>query len=145
MPPRLYVPQVIFAQLSCYPTIFHHLGHTTLWVWMHLLQFCVSNQTTGLDEDIKNKPWRPIAARSISMASALVLRWALVPICVTLSSFYGVHYISVIFSVGVYFHNELHFDSHWLWRNIFNALGYATFDWGASYIARGGEDSRPWP
>ncbi|KAG1844924.1 hypothetical protein DFJ58DRAFT_801613 [Suillus subalutaceus] len=32
------------------------------WLWFHLFQFNASNQSYSADEDVLNKPWRPVAA-----------------------------------------------------------------------------------
>ena len=111
---------------------------TVFWVWIHLLQFCVSNQTLSSDEDAQNKPWRPLPAQRIALRDALVLRWALLPICALICVAYDLKFIALWFPFGVIMHNELKLDSHWLTRNVLNALAYCTFDIGATSVARGG-------
>ncbi|KAL1747985.1 UbiA prenyltransferase family [Schizophyllum fasciatum] len=110
---------------------------TVFWVWIHLLQFCVSNQTLSSDEDAQNKPWRPLPAQRIALRDALVLRWALLPICALICIAYDLHFIAFWFPFGIIMHNELEMDSHWLTRNLLNALAYCTFDIGATSVARG--------
>ena len=41
--------------------------------------------------------------------------------------------------LGILLHNELKLDSHWLTRNVLNAIGYAVFDAGATALARVGK------
>ncbi|TRM61020.1 UbiA prenyltransferase family [Schizophyllum amplum] len=110
---------------------------TVFWVWIHLLQFCVSNQTLSSDEDAQNKPWRPLPAQRITLRDALVLRWVLLPICALICVAYDLKFIALWFPFGVIMHNELKLDSHWFTRNVLNALAYCTFDIGATSVARG--------
>jgi len=133
----ILLPIVLFAHLYAPLSGMVRIEHTIFWVWLHLLQFCVSNQSLSVMEDTRNKPWRPIPAQMICVNTARSLRWFLLAICILVSELYGVRDISLVFAVGIYLHNEAKLDSHWLTRNILNALGYATFDLGACAIARG--------
>ncbi|KAK7054627.1 hypothetical protein VNI00_003090 [Paramarasmius palmivorus] len=49
-----------------------------VWVWTHLLQANVSNQKDSANEDIINKPWRPLPAKRVTESQARALRWCLV-------------------------------------------------------------------
>ncbi|TRM65033.1 UbiA prenyltransferase family [Schizophyllum amplum] len=110
---------------------------TVFWIWIHLLQFCVSNQTASPDEDAQNKPWRPLPAHRITIHDARVLRWALLPICALICIAYDLRAIAFWFPVAIIMHNELKLDSHWATRNVLNALAYCMFDIGATSVARG--------
>ena len=102
------------------------------WVWLHLLQFCVSNQSVEPDEDSKNKPWRPIPAGNISLHAARRLRWLLLAACLAYSAETGVLVAGATLSFATWAHNEANLGSHWLSRNALNAIGYASFSIGAS-------------
>lgn len=106
-----------------------------LWTWLHLLQFCVSNQSLSPHEDALNKPWRPVPSGRITLRTAAALRWFLLPLCFLCSIHYDVLSAGIVFPIGVLLHNELKLDSHWFTRNALNALGYAVFDAGATTIA----------
>ena len=106
-----------------------------LWTWLHLLQFCVSNQSLDPDEDARNKPWRPIPSGIVSVVSARILRWILLPLCLSLSIFLEAHWQGISLAIAFIAHNELHLHSHWLMRNACNSWGYASFNAGASAIA----------
>ena len=106
-----------------------------LWTWLHLLQFCVSNQSLNPEEDTLNKPWRPIPSGIVSVANARILRWILLPICLSLSISLEAHWQGICLAIGFIVHNEMHLHSHWLMRNACNAWGYASFNAGASAIA----------
>ena len=103
-----------------------------VWVFIHLLQFCVSNQTLDAEEDLKNKPWRPIPSGRISLRSALFLRWTLIPLCLLFSIVCGVLSPSVLFLAATIAYNELRLGAHWFLRNVLNAVGYASFSFGAT-------------
>jgi len=106
-----------------------------LWTWLHLLQFCVSNQSQNPEEDVLNKPWRPIPSGIVSVLNARILRWILLPLCLSLSMSLEALWQSTSLAMGFIVYNELHIDSHWLMRNACNAWGYASFNAGASAIA----------
>ncbi|KAJ6571509.1 hypothetical protein B0H19DRAFT_1064587 [Mycena capillaripes] len=91
-----------------------------IWTYVNLLQCCVANQRkpSGIAEDAGNKPWRPIPAGLISCAEATILRWVLLPICLIISWAYGVADVGIALAV-------------------LNAVAYAIFDSGATFIARG--------
>ncbi|KAG1871841.1 hypothetical protein DFJ58DRAFT_652344, partial [Suillus subalutaceus] len=51
------------------------LSCTLCWVWFHLLQANVSNQTYSAHEDVVNKPCRPVPSGRISVRDCHALRW----------------------------------------------------------------------
>ncbi|THH28542.1 hypothetical protein EUX98_g5644 [Antrodiella citrinella] len=134
------VPITLFAIAAAPDLQLAHTHHTLAWVWIHILQFDVSNQIVGVEEDRQNKADRPIPAGRISMEEATVLRWVLVPICLLYSLSYGIEtlWASIFLSMLTVFYNEL--GAHagvWVLRNCTNALGYASFEMGATLIASG--------
>jgi 4-hydroxybenzoate polyprenyltransferase len=106
------------------------------WTWVHLLQFNVSNQCGGVDEDMLNKPWRPIPAGLISLPAAHRLRRDTVILSLALSFMFGstVTWISLVIAVATYVYNEAHLASHWLGKSGFTAVGYVSFQAGATLI-----------
>lgn len=115
-----------------------HLLSTMFWIWIHLLQFDISNQTLDPEEDKRNKPDRPLPAGRITLKNAVILRWVLVPICFSISLAMSVEclYASVCLVALTMIYNELGAHSnHWVIRNIMNAVGLGSFGWGASLIA----------
>ncbi|KZT04147.1 uncharacterized protein LAESUDRAFT_737997 [Laetiporus sulphureus 93-53] len=101
----IFFPILLFALASVPNTTPTRFMHASFWVWLHLLQF------------------------------SRTLRWLILPACLTLSMIHGVFSIGTIFSICVILHNECLLDSHWFTRNVLNALAYALFDAGATYIA----------
>src|ERR1700734_2784258 len=82
-------PQSVFAAAAAPLASFDRLPHVIFWVWLHLLQFDVSNQYLDPTEDTLNKPFRPIPSGRVTLRQAQILRWALVPICMALSTCYS--------------------------------------------------------
>ncbi|KLO11399.1 hypothetical protein SCHPADRAFT_831206 [Schizopora paradoxa] len=113
-----------------------HLLHSLFWVWLHVLQFDVSNQTINPLEDELNKSYRPLPSKRISLKHALILRWFLVPLCWLLSICYSnqVLYASFGISILTILHNELAAHQHWTGKNGFVAFGSATFEAGAILV-----------
>jgi 4-hydroxybenzoate polyprenyltransferase len=104
---------------------------------MHLLQFCVTNQSLDSEEDALNKPWRPIPSCLMSVARARTLRWILLPSCLFLSLCLGAHCPSISLLLATLVYHELQLDAHAVLRNFCNAWGYASFNAGAAMIASG--------
>ncbi|KAI0649656.1 UbiA prenyltransferase family [Trametes meyenii] len=105
-----------------------------LWVWLNLLQFCVSNQIHAPEEDKRNKPWRPIPTGSISVGAARYLRWTLLPICLIFSAHQGALAPAIALALATLAHNEFDLGSGWFARNALNAIGYGAFSIGATYV-----------
>ena len=109
-----------------------------LWVWLHLLQFTVSNQTLNVEEDSINKKYRPLPSGDITLRHALLLRWSLLPFCwlVSHSVSSASSMASISISILTIVHNELGFHGkHWTIRNLLNGLGIASFELGAVVVA----------
>lgn len=114
------------------------LPHIIWWIWLHLLQFDVSNQTLDPEEDALNKSDRPLPSKRITFQNALRLRWTLIPTCWAVSALYSTQtfYASVSLVVFTVIYNELSAHAgHWLVRNTVNAAGFASFEAGATLIA----------
>lgn len=89
------------------------------------------------EEDAQNKQDRPLPAGRISLRNAVRLRWALVPTCFALSALYSSQAVYASFALVVLtiIYNELEAHKPLIIRNIVNALGFATFEIGATLIA----------
>ncbi|KLO17151.1 hypothetical protein SCHPADRAFT_821934 [Schizopora paradoxa] len=113
-----------------------HLLHAFFWVWLHILQFDVSNQTINPLEDEVNKKDRPLPAKRITLRNALILRWALVPICWLLSFCYSDQ--ALLASIGLCMltalHNELSASQHWVGKNGIAACAATAFELGAILV-----------
>jgi len=131
------IPVTMFATFASPIQSKSDLLQVICWVWLHLLQFDLSNQCIGVEEDKLNKPDRPIPSGRISLENAWRLRWALIPICVAYSALYSTPL--VLTSLGIALltivYNELGVHAgHWMGRNLSIALDYGLFELGATYV-----------
>ena len=127
--------------LACASTPLYKLSqlfHVVFWLWFHVLQFSVSNQTLRPEEDEYNKKDRPLPAKRITLENARTLRLALVPLCLLLSTFYSIEvvYASISICFLTWIYDEAGFAAgHWVGRNAVNAMGLSSFEVGACLIA----------
>lgn len=130
--------KTVFAIVSAPLSSLTRIPHIVLWIWVHLLQFDVSNQTLRPEEDVHNKSDRPLPSGRIELQNAIRLRWMLVPVCFLLSLCYSVEvlYSSIALVALTIIYDELNIHAaHWAARNIVNGLGFASFESGATLIA----------
>src|ERR1700761_2018285 len=86
----LYLIQTILSISSAPAKNTQSAIQAALWLWLHLLQFTASNQVTSHPaEDKLNKAFRPMPSGKVNRFQVLILRWALVPICLGVSSLYS--------------------------------------------------------
>ncbi|KAJ7852369.1 UbiA prenyltransferase family [Mycena olivaceomarginata] len=132
------IPITFLAAASAPLAGLSRLPHVIFWIWLHLLQFDVSNQTLDPEEDSLNKQDRPLPSRRISLPQAIILRWLLVPACALLSICYSVETLysslALVFFTIIYDEMGAH-GGHWLLRNTVNAAGFASFEFGATLTA----------
>ncbi|KAH8987291.1 UbiA prenyltransferase family-domain-containing protein [Lactarius akahatsu] len=133
----IVLPVTFFAYLASPSTTPDRMLFAMLWTWLHLLQFCVSNQSMDPEEDSSNKPWRPIPSSLISVDNARNLRWMLLPLCISVSVRLEAYWQGMSLALAFLAHNEFGLHSHLFMRNICNAWGYASFNAGAFAIASG--------
>jgi 4-hydroxybenzoate polyprenyltransferase len=121
-------------------TITQRLPAVWIWLWLMILQFCLQNQrhTNSVEEDLINKPWRPIPAKRISQKNALWLLLCTYALNTVVSWYLDVLPIYVAWTVLGTAYNDLGGGDHsGLSRNIFcGALFCCTFG-GALSIALG--------
>ena len=113
----------------------------SLWVWLNLLPFNISNQRQlgSIQEDQLNKPWRPLPSQRLSHRSAKRLMLVLYSIAITASVFLGNLSQCIVLICFGYIYNDLGYsDVSWLIRNLINACGFTCFSSGAMQVAVGG-------
>ncbi|KAJ8086071.1 hypothetical protein PM082_004890 [Marasmius tenuissimus] len=113
---------------------------TVIWLWLHLLQANVSNQTYSGHEDLVNKPWRPLPSGRVTAEQARSLRWLLVPVCLGFSIYRSpwVFYASAALTLVEIVHDDFECSGHLMLKNFCNVGGYTTFEVGASVCMNGG-------
>jgi 4-hydroxybenzoate polyprenyltransferase len=96
----------------------------------------VSNQARSCEEDKVNRPWRPLPAGRITEPQAVVLRWAIVILCLVWSSIYDQELILTTMGLvaTTFIYDELGAASHIVGKNFCNIGGYASFEVGATAI-----------
>ncbi|KAG0693491.1 hypothetical protein DFH29DRAFT_963990 [Suillus ampliporus] len=123
----IILPVMVFATVVS-P---HHnplaLSYSLCWLWFHLFQFNVSNQSYSAHEDVVNKPWCPLPSGRISIKDSRALRWGLMVFCLGLSSLFSL----IVFTTSAAFYGASD-------RNLCNAGGYATLKLGSTLILSGG-------
>ncbi|KAK6996941.1 S-adenosyl-L-methionine-dependent methyltransferase [Favolaschia claudopus] len=132
------IPISIFAIVAAPLTSLHNLPHLVFWLWVHLLGFNTSNQTASL-EDETNKPDRPLPSGRITLSSAIILRWTLMPICWALSLAYSKEamFSSMALSLFTTLYNECRGSgAHFATRYALNGLGFAAFEAGTTFVAK---------
>ncbi|KAJ8592538.1 hypothetical protein M405DRAFT_859652 [Rhizopogon salebrosus TDB-379] len=131
------IPITLFAVVAGPLCTIQRSIHIVFWIWLHLLQFNVANQIIDPEEDGMNKSSRPIPSGQISLEDAVLLRWALVPLCLATSAYYSsqVFSISFVLTLFIIFYNELKAHWHWVSKNFITAVGYACFEIGSTLIA----------
>lgn len=139
-------PSILFALLhllasplfglgSLQSKIFHleMLGRfllSCLWVWAHLLAFCVSNQRhpDSILEDVQNKPWRPIPSGRISAARTTKLAFASHLLALSLALCFGSLPQSLVLAFCGFMYNDTGLaNQNFAMRNILNAAGFVCF------------------
>ncbi|KAJ7146034.1 UbiA prenyltransferase family-domain-containing protein [Mycena epipterygia] len=132
----IFIPVTAFACAAGPLYSLSNLLQTWVWIWMHLLLCNVSNQARSKDEDLINRPWRPIPAGRLTESQAVSLRWATAVVCVLWSAVYG--WDQVMTSLGLllttYIYDEGGASKHVIGKNFCNIGGYVAFEIGATKI-----------
>jgi 4-hydroxybenzoate polyprenyltransferase len=115
------------------------LPHAVFWLWVHLLQFGLANQTLPYSaaEDVLNHPERPLPAGRISLRAARILRWMIIPVCLLLSAAYGPRTMLASLAGSLYmlaYNDGGGARAHWLVRNALIAIAYGVAEAGATLV-----------
>lgn len=119
-------------------TVVRCLSMVMMWTWLNLLPFAMNNQyrKADVEEDKKNKPWRPIPAGRLSIEETKNLMLATYVAAVLGSAYLGALPECLALIVQGWIYNELGAtNDSYLARNFVNATGYMTFAAGAAKVA----------
>ncbi|OCH86636.1 hypothetical protein OBBRIDRAFT_737651 [Obba rivulosa] len=135
----IFFPITAFACATAPLNSFQDLLRGWVWIWLHLLLCNVSNQARSGREDAVLRPWRPVPAGRITCPQAIVLRWILVAICITLSAAYAeeVVLMTLYLTLTTYLYDEMDLAGHVIGKNLCNIGGYTAFEIGATKIFGG--------
>ncbi|KAG0699518.1 UbiA prenyltransferase family-domain-containing protein [Suillus ampliporus] len=106
------------------------------WLWFHLFQGNVSNQSYSAHEDLLNKPWRPVPSGRISVKSSRALRWGLMIFCLGFSSLFSFNVLvtSAVFTMLVIVHDDFGLSGHPIGKNLLNVGAYVSFELGSTLV-----------
>lgn len=116
------------------------LPHVLIWVWLNLLVFCIANQRLpeSIQEDVINKPWRPLPAKRLTPPQARRLLLVAIPMVCLAAQYLGGADETVVLIVLAWIYNDLGAaDEGMVLRNFVNALGFMGFSSGAAKVACG--------
>ena len=123
------------------------------WVFIHLLEFDLANQTSDPVEDARNKPYRPVPSGRSSLEAARTFRWSLFVFNTLWSAYCSKEVLitSLYCSFVTYVYNDLGClgDGQWTHRNITLAFVYLSAELGVclakgwSMIHLSGIEERP--
>ncbi|KAJ6489645.1 UbiA prenyltransferase family [Mycena vitilis] len=132
----IFLPVTVFACATAPVSSLSKFLQGEAWIWLHLLMCNVSNQAYGEEEDMINRPWRPIPSKRVTKQQVRILRWATVFLCLLLSAFHGpeVVYASLGLFLTTFLYDEAGLAAHVIGKNFCNIGGYTTFELGATMI-----------
>ncbi|KAL1707930.1 hypothetical protein EV121DRAFT_197951 [Schizophyllum commune] len=122
---------VAAALSAVQPTSAMSVVRATIWVDLHLLPFEIMNQITGIDEDMRMKPYRPIPSGRISIMTARLLYASLVAAALFASARMGILWLSISYVAMITAYNELGWARNWVYKASGNAYAYACYSYGA--------------
>ncbi|KAF2202991.1 hypothetical protein GQ43DRAFT_291648 [Delitschia confertaspora ATCC 74209] len=149
----IVIPKTIFGTMSAFAAPVFNLSvysnHSeicsriplaALWVYINFLPFAIDNQrqTSSIEEDRLNKPWRTMPSGRMTKSQANILMCCLYPIAVFASWRIGgmMQSLSLI-ALGFWYNDMGGADKSCITRNLINALGYVCFSSGAMEAALG--------
>jgi 4-hydroxybenzoate polyprenyltransferase len=111
----------------------------TFWVWINLLPFVIDNQRRSecIQEDKKNKSWRPLPSNRMSQAEAKRVILILYPIAFTASVWLGGYRQSAALVVLGHWYNCRGGAAGVFSKNFINACGFVCFASGAMEVSLG--------
>ncbi len=109
-----------------------------LWLWINLLPFAIDNQRQPLaiEEDRKNKPWRPLPSGFITRKAARRTMLTTYSIAFLISIYLGtIQQCITLMALGFVYNDLGGADRSCVIRNLVNAAGFTCFASGATVIA----------
>ncbi|KAI4518195.1 hypothetical protein K525DRAFT_250669 [Schizophyllum commune Loenen D] len=98
-----------------------------LWIELHLLAF----EITGIEEDKRSKPHRPIPSGRLSLSGARSLHALLTGATLLLGIRHGLFWYSATHHLSTTLYNQYGWARNWFYKGFCNACGYACFVFGA--------------
>ncbi|MDI3288484.1 UbiA family prenyltransferase [Polyangium sp. 15x6] len=99
------------------------MARSLLYFFLYIYAFCLANQATGLEEDRRNKPHRPLVRGLVSVRGAWQ-RWAVVMALFTLAgAWLGVVEYALGWQLIILVHNVVLGARNWVVKNLCMSLG----------------------
>ena len=99
------------------------LGRSLLYFWLYIYAFCLPNQITAIEEDRRNKPYRPLVVGAVSLRGAWV-RWLVVMVAFSIvGAWLGVFAYTLLWQVLIIGSNILGGARSWVFKNLSMSLG----------------------
>lgn len=111
-----------------------------IYAWMLTSLFDLSNQRLpqSIEEDLKNKPWRPIPSGRLTGPQMRTTLLVTTPIVAIFSFYHGVQTETAFFLVLNWYYNDLEAsDAHFALRTATGTLGFTVINWGSLKITCG--------
>lgn len=148
----IVLPSTVFGIIGCYSRLtqdpnmpgqeaLQRIPHVLLWTWLNLLPFNISNQRQpdAVEEDLINKPWRPLPSGRLTprQATALMLIFYSLALAVSVC-LHGLRPCLFLMALG-WWYNDCSGAENCGTRNLINAAGYLSFTYGAFEVAVGSQ------
>ncbi|GAP82847.1 putative digeranylgeranylglyceryl phosphate synthase protein [Rosellinia necatrix] len=106
--------------------------------WANVLIFDLQNQTApqSLEEDLANKPWRPIPSGHITVQQTRQSMFMAIPLCLALNGALGVEREGLYIQIWSYVYNELQGGDS-MARDVLITIAYSLFNTASLRIAAG--------
>jgi 4-hydroxybenzoate polyprenyltransferase len=132
--------QTTVTKTESWSNILPRIPPMFIWIYLNLLVECVANQRlpASVQEDLLNKPWRPLPSKHMTPATAKKLLFCLIPTALLLSCYMGDMQFkaSAALMSFIWLYNDLNgADFGPLVRNVLNACGLLSFAIGGTAIA----------
>ncbi len=99
------------------PDLLTALARNFIYFWLYIYAFCLANQLSGVDEDLTNKPDRPLSAGLVSYQGALQ-RWGMVMAGFAVVGWqFGILKWAILWQICIILHNFYGWSRHWFTKN----------------------------
>lgn len=150
LPQSVFGVAAILAELDPTPSaavkVASRIPQMVTWLWLNLLVLNIANQRReeSVIEDSVNKPWRPIPSGRITPAEAQAALYLAAPGVLFMSATLLGHRTllpNLVLLLLVWLYNDVGAaEAGPVWRNLVNAVGVASFGWGAAASLLSGGD-----
>ena len=148
----IVLPSTAFGIIGCYSRLtqdpnvrgqaaLQRIPLVFLWTWLNLLPFNISNQRqpSAIEEDLINKPWRPLPSGRLTPRQATAFMLIFYPLALSVSVCLHASRPSLTLIVLGWWYNDCNGAENCVTRNLINAAGYLSFTYGAFEVAVGSQ------